>query len=85
MLRMIVIWLVALPVLHWVVAVYSRSVRREKLEKEFDAGGIAGRRQEFIARGMADYEHGLRRKLIVLVYVVPLIVLAATIYYIDVQ
>ena len=82
---MIVIWLVALPILHWVVAVYSRSVRREELEKEFDAGGIAGRREEFIARGMADYEHGLRKRLIVLVYIVPLIVLAVTIYYIDVQ
>lgn len=85
MLRMIVIWLVALPVLHWVVAVYSRSVRREKLEKEFDAGGIAGRREDFIRDGMARYEHGLRKKLIVLVYIVPLIVLAVTVYYIDVE
>ena len=83
MLRMIVIWLVALPVVHWLVAVYSRSVRREKLEKEFDAGGIAGSRDDFIKAGMAHYEHGLRKRLIVLVYVVPLIILAATIYYID--
>lgn len=82
---MIVIWLVALPILHWVVAVYSRSVRREKLEKAFDAGGIAGNREDFIRQGMAEYEHGLRKRLIVLIYIVPLIVLAATIYYIDVE
>lgn len=77
MLRMIILWLVVLPLVHWIVAVYARSVRREALERDFDDGGEAGTREEFIARGMADYEHSLKKKILVLVYILPVLAVVA--------
>jgi hypothetical protein len=67
------------------VATYSRSVRREKLEKKFDAGGIEGDRDAYIAEGMAAYEHGLKHRLLWLVYIIPAAVIAVTIYFVDYQ
>jgi hypothetical protein len=72
------------------VATYSRSVRREKLEKKFDAGDIGegmvgGDRDAYIAEGMAAYEHGLKHRLLWLVYIIPAGVIAVTIYFVNYQ
>ena len=77
--------LIALTLVYWMVAIYSRSVRREKLEKEYDAGGIEGDRDDYIKAGLEDYEHGLRRKLILLVYIIPTAVVAVTVYFVNYQ
>jgi hypothetical protein len=84
-IRLVVFGFVALSVVYWLVSVYSRSVRRETLEKEFDAGGVDGVRDDYIKAGMDHYEHGLRRKLIVLVYVIPAMIVAVTVYVVDYQ
>ena len=76
---------IVLTVLYVLVATYARSVERERLERAFDAGGVAGGRDDFIARGLSDYEHGLRRRLIGLVYVVPLVVIGVTAYLVNAQ
>ena len=76
---------IGLSVVYWLVSVYSRSVRRERLEQEFDAGGVAGVRDDYIKAGMDHYQHGLRRKLIVLVYVIPAVVAVLTIYFVNYQ
>lgn len=84
-IRLVVFGFVALSVVYLLVTIYARSVRREALEKEFDAGGIAGSRDAFIDEGMKDYHGSLRRKLLLLVYVVPMTVVAATIYLVNYQ
>lgn len=83
MLQLIIGGLVGLTVIYWIISAYSRSVRREKLENEFDAGGIAGLREDFVARGMAQYEHGLRKRLILLVYVVPVVLIVVIAYVVN--
>lgn len=85
LLRALVVWMILLTVIYFMVSVYSRSVRREKLEKEFDAGGIDGDRDAYIEAGMEAYRHGLRAKLIWLVYVVPTILFALTVYLVNFQ
>lgn len=80
-----VLGFVLLSVVYFVVAVYSRSVRREKLEKEFDAGGVEGDRDAFIEAGMKAYERGLRHRLIVLVYLIPALIVAVTMYLVNSQ
>ncbi len=72
----------ALTALYGLISVYSRSVRREKLEKHWDRhhlaeGGEPAERTAFVEAGMADYQHGFRRKLIVLVYVLPTLAVIA--------
>lgn len=85
MLRVAVFWAIALTVVYFLVAIYSRSVRREWLEKKYDAGGIEGERHDYIEAGMQAYEHGLRRKLLWLVYIIPTVVVGVTIYFVNYQ
>jgi hypothetical protein len=72
-----------LSILYLMVSVYSRSVRRERLEDQWaenNPGGDLSGRDAYIEQGMANYERGFRKKLIALVYVVPIIAVA-TIFY----
>ncbi|KAF0175511.1 MAG: hypothetical protein FD162_482 [Rhodobacteraceae bacterium] len=76
---------IGLTAIYVLVAIYSRSVRREKLEKKFDAGGIEGDRDTYIADGMQAYEHGLKRRLLWLVYIIPTVVVVVTVYFVNYQ
>jgi len=82
-LRLAVVWFAVLTVVYLLVSLYSRSVRREWLEKHFDAGGVEGDRDAYIDAGMVEYRHGLRRRLIVLVYIIPIIAAAVTAYFVN--
>jgi hypothetical protein len=82
-LRLIVFGFVGLTIVYWLVSIYSRSVRRETLEKRFDAGGVEGDRDAYIEAGMADYERGLRKRLIWLVYIIPMAAMGLTIYFVN--
>lgn len=82
-IRAAVVGFALLTVVYLLVSVYSRSVRRERLEKRFDAGGVAGDRDAYIEDGMAQYRRGLRRRLILLVYIVPIISTVVTIYFVN--
>lgn len=82
-IRLFVFGFVGLTIVHWLVSIYSRSVRRETLEKRFDAGGVEGDRDAYIEAGMVDYERGLRKRLIWLVYIIPMVAMALTIYFVN--
>ncbi len=82
-IRLIVFGFVGLTIVYWLVSIYSRSVRRETLEKRFDAGGVEGDRDAYIEAGMADYERGLRKRLIWLVYIIPMVAMGLTIYFVN--
>lgn len=76
-LRVVVLGFIALSVVYVLVSIYSRSVRREKLEKEWDSehsgADDTAARETFVDRGMEDYDRSIRPKLILLVYVIPAI------------
>lgn len=82
-LKMLAMSFVVLTVVYGLVHIYSRSVRRERLEETFDAGGVEGDRDVYIDAGMKAYERGLRKKLIWLVYVIPLGVVTATVWWVN--
>ncbi|MFC2970354.1 hypothetical protein [Acidimangrovimonas pyrenivorans] len=88
-LRLIVVGFLAMTVFYWLISVYSRSLRREKLENRWDEdppeGAGEDEREAYIEAGMRDYEHSLRRKLILLVYVVPIVVVAVIAYVVNTQ
>jgi Ca2+/Na+ antiporter len=84
-LRLLLMAAVVLTAVYWIVVVYARSVRRETLEKRWDAGEGSGEREHFIEAGMADYEKGLKRRLLWLVYILPGIVFAILIYVVNYQ
>lgn len=90
LIRTAVFGFALLSVIFFVVSVYSRSVRRERLEKEWDgdparAGAPLADRQAFVDQGMEAYQHGLRRRLIWAVYIVPTLAFAVIVYVINAQ
>jgi hypothetical protein len=89
-IRLVLFGAVVLSITYVIVSVYSRSVRREKLEKEWDTdpareGATIEERAAFIGAGMQAYEHGLRRRLIWLVYIIPAGIVAVTVYLVNYQ
>lgn len=79
--KLVVFGFIGLTVIYLSLALYSRSVRREKLEKEYDASPVEDMsRNEFVAKGIQEYNQGIRPKLLLLVYVVPTLLLISNIY-----
>ncbi len=89
LIRLVVLGFIGLSVVYFAISIFSRSIRREKLEKEWDAnppeGGDMATRATYIKEGMAAYESGFRKKLIVLVYIVPPLFVAAILYLTNAQ
>ncbi len=78
--RLIIIGFVALTIVYVCLSLYSRSVRRGKLEAEWAEKGQDGDRETFVEAGLKEYDNSLRRKLILGVYVVPVGVVTLIIY-----
>lgn len=85
--RLVLFGFLAMSVVYLCVSLYSRSVRREKLEDEWDEANPGSddmdARQAYVANGMTIYEGSLRKKLILLVYVVPTLAVAVIMYLIN--
>lgn len=83
LIRVFFIVLVVLSVIYVSLSLYSRARCRDKLEAEWDAGGIAAPRDRFVRDGLKDYDGSLRRKLILGVYIVPLMLVCLIIYFVN--
>ncbi|MEP2027348.1 MAG: hypothetical protein ABJI96_01420 [Paracoccaceae bacterium] len=73
--RLIVFGLIGMTAAYFMISIYSRSVRREKLENRWaeknpDSEDMTAR-AIYVQEGLAEYEAGFRPKLILLVYIVP--------------
>ncbi|NNK15715.1 MAG: hypothetical protein HKP51_02290 [Sulfitobacter sp.] len=78
--RLIVMLFVALTVIYVSLSFYSRSIRRSKLKKKWHDGKQLVDRDTFVQRGLERYDGSIRRKLILMVYVIPLVVIGVIIY-----
>jgi Ca2+/Na+ antiporter len=79
--RLLVIGFLVLSVVYICLSLYSRAVRKDKLEAEWDEEIREGDREAFVKAGLEEYDGSLRRKLILGVYVVPLSLMTAIIYF----
>jgi hypothetical protein len=87
-LRLAFFMYVGLTIVYFVTSIYSRSVRREKLEKAWDTdpareGQTVEERSAFIEAGMVQYDKGLKKRLLWLIYILPTFGFLATIYFIN--
>ncbi|MFQ1699217.1 hypothetical protein ACJ5NV_01345 [Loktanella agnita] len=86
-IRLVVLGFIAMTVVYFAISIYSKSVRRERLEDQFAEdhpdGGAPGARDAYVEQGMVAYKNSIRPKLIALVYAVPIIVMSAIIYIIN--
>ncbi len=80
LLRLVVFGFIALSVIYLWVSLTARMRQRRTLQAEWDEKGLTGDRDAYVAAGMRVYEQSLRHRLIVLIYVIPVVVVAAIIY-----
>ncbi len=69
-LRFLIFGLAVLTAIYLCLSLYARAARRERLEAEWSEHRD-GAREAFVTRGMASYQPGLRRRLVLGVYVAP--------------
>ena len=88
LMRLIIFGFIGLSVVYILLSIYSKSVRREKLENEWaeeHGPEESAERDAFVEQGIKDYDSSLRPKLLLLVYVVPAVLVAVihilTTYY----
>ncbi|KZY29611.1 hypothetical protein A3731_26280 [Roseovarius sp. HI0049] len=79
--KLVVIGFIVLTVIYLCLSLYSRSVRKGKLAEWWEDEGRPGDREAYIEAGLKEYEGSLRRKLIWGVYIVPVVVISAVIYF----
>lgn len=79
-LQLLVVGFILLTVVYIALSIWSRRVRRAKLEDEWYEEGMQGEQEDFVEAGLRDYDGSLRRKLILGVYVVPILVIGTIIY-----
>lgn len=78
--RLMVIGFIVLTVIYVALSLHSRSVRRGKLERQWAEEGREGDQEAFVEAGLAEYDGSVRRKLILGVYVIPVLVVGVIIY-----
>jgi hypothetical protein len=78
--RLIVVGFVVLSIIYVIISVWSRLTRRSKLIRAWNEAGQPGDRDEFLRKGLEEYDDSFRPKLILLVYIVPVVVVALIIY-----
>ena len=83
MLQLLIGGFIGVTVLYGLLSVYYRSLHREKLENEFDAGGIEGFREDFVRQGMLKYDHSLRKRALRLIYVIPVVLIVVIAYVVN--
>ncbi|NIY79773.1 MAG: hypothetical protein HWE33_13440 [Rhodobacteraceae bacterium] len=79
-LRFLIIGFVVMTLFYGLLSIYVRSLTRERLEEDWEKEGSIGERDAYVEEGIKAYERSFRPKLLLLVYILPLIVFAAIFY-----
>lgn len=80
LVRLGLVLLIGLTILYVAVSLYARSLARERLERRWDAKPHAGKREDFLRAGMKLYARSARRKVLLVIYIVPPLAIAVLIY-----
>jgi Ca2+/Na+ antiporter len=83
LIRLVLFGFVILTVIYVVLSFTARRAERRRLEQEWELEGLAGDKEEHVRTGLAAYDGSLRRKLILGVYVVPLVAVGTIVYVVN--
>jgi len=78
--RLMGVGFIVLSVIYICLSLYSRAVRKGKLRTQWQEDPQGQTLEAFLDDGLADYDKSLRRKLILSVYVIPVILVSVIIY-----
>lgn len=78
--RMLIPLLIVLSLAYAVLSLRARARARDRLEQEWEEEGRSGDRDAFIDEGLEDYSGSFRRKILLAIYVVPLLLIGLMVY-----
>lgn len=78
--RLMVIGFILLTVIYFCLSFYARALRKGKLREEWHDGPQDQPIEVFLEEGLAEYDKSLKRKLILSVYVIPVILVSIVVY-----
>jgi hypothetical protein len=78
--KFFVIGFVGLTVLYGLLTIYVRSLTKERLENEWLEMGSIGLCDDYVEQGMQDYARSMRPKLLLGVYILPMIIFCVVFY-----
>lgn len=89
-LRLIIIVLVVETLFFFLLRIYIRSLRYEKLEEEWDArhpekAGDSAERDEFVRKSMVGFEKSLKARLTWAVFILPTLAIMGIVYWVNWQ
>ena len=82
-IRLFFMAFVVLSVIYVSVSLYSRAVRKGKLETAWLVAGANGDKDAYVRAGLNDYHSSLRRRLILGVYVIPMVIVGTILYLVN--
>ncbi|MCW3782957.1 hypothetical protein [Defluviimonas salinarum] len=85
-IRFAVLIVAIMSLLYPVIAIFSRSLALEALERKWEAShpGVVGvERDNFLAEGMAAYRKSLRRRIVPFAALLPAVAVAAIAYLVN--
>lgn len=83
LIRLVLFGFIILTVIYVVLSFTARRAERRRLEQEWELEGLPGDKESHVRAGLAAYDGSLRRKLILGVYVVPLVVVGTIVYVVN--
>ena len=84
-LRVLFGFFLVLVVIHLGLRLWLRLRERRRLAEEWEAGPQQGTRDDFMERGMDDYDRSLRKRLLWLTIVLPMAGLILLLYVLNVS
>lgn len=83
--RLLFMGFIVLTIIYVFLSLYSRAQRRSKLKAQWTLEGLddqdtRGDQDDYVQKGLEEYDDSVRRKLIHGVYVIPTLLIAVIIY-----
>ena len=83
--RLLFMGFIVLTIIYVFLSLYSRAQRRSKLKAQWTREGLddqdtRGDQDDYVQKGLEEYDDSVRRKLILGVYVIPTLLIAVIIY-----
>jgi Ca2+/Na+ antiporter len=83
--RLLFMGFIVLTIIYVFLSLYSRAQRRSKLKAHWTLEGLddqdtRGDQDDYVQKGLEEYDDSVRRKLILGVYVIPTLLIAVIIY-----
>ncbi|MFO7759701.1 MAG: hypothetical protein R6V26_14715 [Roseovarius sp.] len=78
--RLLFFGLIFLTVVYFGLSWYLRAEHRRRMERDWEATGRPGTREAYVEAGMEQYNKSLRRRLLLLVYIIPMSTVIVIVY-----